>query len=159
MDGIKEYSVTEITEWGKILFKYKDHELEKQNSAVVLHVSTNGTRTILYPDGSVWDDWRSYRTRTKRTSVNAIRLGRSYRSLRKLVALYYVPNPGNMEHVWSLDGNLFNTEPSNLKWSTCISRDNLIQKATEAERRPSRFPYIFSPKIKNPQTITIKSKV
>lgn len=159
MDGIKEYSVTDITEWGKILFKYKDHELEKQNSAVVLHVLSNGTRTILYPDGSVWRDWRGHRTKAERTRSNAVRLGNVFRSVRKLVALYYVPNPGGMEHVWSLDGDLFNTEPSNLKWSTCLSRNNLIQKAAAAEKRPSRYPYIFSPKIKKPQTITLKSKV
>lgn len=159
MDGIKEYSVTDITEWGKILFKYKDHELERQNSAVVLHVNTNGTRIILYPDGSVWTDWKSYRSKAKITSKGAVRLGKAYRSVRKLVATYYLPNPGNMGHVWSIDGDLFNTEPANLKWSTCFSRENLIQKAKQAEKRPSRYPYIFAPKIKKPKTITLKSKV
>jgi len=56
-----------------------------------------------------------------------VRLKSGWATVHRLLAVKYIPNPGNLETVNHKDGNKLNNNLDNLEW--CSRRDNLLHAA------------------------------
>lgn len=96
-------------------------------------------------NGQVKSNTKLSKGRLLTTQINSgyvrVKLNESYKSLHRLVAITFIPNPNNLEQVNHIDGNKQNNSVNNLEW-ICRSKNQLhayktgLRKPTSGKKSP-----------------------
>ena len=104
------------------------------NSCRYLFIKGYGKKYALYEDGTVLRLPTKYRRKAvwlkpkKNQPYQRVTLYKdgkyNIKSIHRLLAIHFIPNPENKEFVNHKDGNRYNNDLENLEW--CTARENLM---------------------------------